>query len=770
MTGLQLKNKILSPQIKMIFVEVILFALGFFLMPLQFYFGICPFAISLISASRKYTPFAFAGAILSVIFFMGADVTYVVALIALIGLRIVASFIKVENDKYKLSLDSDKEDKELSKIFCESVYLRVSVGALVSLGIGIYFVIANGYLYYDIFAMVFSSVFTGALTYMLSGAFEKERKSSRFSIAILAFIFILAYAFRGVELFGIDISMFMSFTLVLYMSRYVSGIKACVFGLALGVAQSVMFAPVYGIAGLVSGFIWRLSPFLAIMSGFVLSLGYGIYSAGYQAIVYLAPELLASSLIMYPLIRFELLPKLKIIKRESKVSKSIEAVIAEGKSRDAKRRLNIASKSFEGVSKMLKDISRRMKSPDRAYYGRLSLETTEAYCYTCPKKDICWQNDTRTTERNISRLGEGAFLNGESRKSDVEERFLHRCPHIEGIIDDINKKSKSELKEGIKNDKLELSAKCYELVSKLFSKIGSGIEKNKEIDVSLSNKVSSILSNAGLVFGRSEAYGRGKIQIAVTDIDLVRSSCKGEDISNALTKELKIPFGKPSLQGSMDSASLEIESLARNTVKCYPFGLPASEREVSGDSVSIFQGEDEEQYVIICDGMGSGKEAKLTSKMCVEFLEKTLSVTKEKELLLSMLNSLVRAKSQECSSSVDLLEIDSFSGSATLIKSGSAPSYVKRGDKILKLQSKTAPIGILKELDAQRHEFAFEKGDLIVMVSDGILPVRSNDSWLNELIENETDIKALPKKIVEGAKRENKDKLDDMTVVCALIE
>ena len=178
MTGFSIKNKIkISPQIKMIIVEVLLFALGFFLMPLKFFFGICPFAISLISASRKYTPFAFAGAILSVIFFMGGDVVYIVSLVSLLGLRVVSSFIKIEQNKYKIALEGEKKERELSQIFCESVYLRVSVGALVALGIGAYYVIKNGYLYYDIFSMVFSSVFVGALTYALSGIFEENRKS-----------------------------------------------------------------------------------------------------------------------------------------------------------------------------------------------------------------------------------------------------------------------------------------------------------------------------------------------------------------------------------------------------------------------------------------------------------------------------------------------------------------------------------------------------------------------------------------------------------------
>ena len=769
MTGFSIKNKIkISPQIKMIIVEVLLFALGFFLMPLKFFFGICPFAISLISASRKYTPFAFAGAILSVIFFMGGDVVYIVSLVSLLGLRVVSSFIKIEQNKYKIALEGEKKERELSQIFCESVYLRVSVGALVALGIGAYYVIKNGYLYYDIFSMVFSSVFVGALTYALSGIFEENRKSKELSLSICAFIFIFVYAFRGVELLGIDISMFISFAFVLYASRYISSGKACVLGLTLGIAQSVAFAPVYGIAGLISGFLWRLSPFLAVISSFILSLGYGIYSAGYQAIVYLAPELLASSLIIYPLIRFELLPKPKIVKKEGRGEKTIETVIAEGKSRELSGKLSQASKSFESVSKMLKEVSRRMKSPDRSYFSRLSLETTEGYCYTCPKREICWQNDVRTTERNITKLGEGAFLNGETRKTDIEQRFLHRCPHIDSIIDVINKKSKDEMKEGVKNDKLEISARDYELMSRLLNKMSN--QDELELDTQMSNRVSLILSSKGLSFSKAEVYGKYRKRIVVTGIDTVRSSCTGEDIVNALNKELKHHFDKPVLQGEMDSATLEIVSLPKTKVRCYSYGLAANEKEISGDSISIFEGEDKEQYALICDGMGSGKEAMLTSKMCTEFLEKILSVTKEKELLLSMLNNFVRAKNLECSSSVDLLEIDTFKNQGTIIKSGSAPSYIKRGEKIFKLQSKTAPIGILRELDAQRHEFSLENGDLIIMVSDGILPVKSNDEWLYDLIEKEENIKDLPRKIVERARVENKDKLDDMSVIVALIE
>jgi stage II sporulation protein E len=62
----------------------------------------------------------------------------------------------------------------------------------------------------------------------------------------------------------------------------------------------------------------------------------------------------------------------------------------------------------------------------------------------------------------------------------------------------------------------------------------------------------------------------------------------------------------------------------------------------NGDSAISFKTDDGREYFLICDGMGSGKSANLTSNMCVSFLERILSVSSEKELALSMLNNFVR--------------------------------------------------------------------------------------------------------------------------------
>ena len=98
-----------------------------------------------------------------------------------------------------------------------------------------------------------------------------------------------------------------------------------------------------------------------------------------------------------------------------------------------------------------------------------------------------------------------------------------------------------------------------------------------------------------------------------------------------------------------------------------------------GDSVSFAESDEGYSYCFICDGMGSGREAALTARICRIFLEKMLACGNKKSTTLEMLNMIIAGKGVECFATVDLLEIDLMLGTASFIKSGATPSYVIRG-------------------------------------------------------------------------------------------
>ena len=192
---------------------------------------------------------------------------------------------------------------------------------------------------------------------------------------------------------------------------------------------------------------------------------------------------------------------------------------------------------------------------------------------------------------------------------------------------------------------------------------------------------------------------------------------------------------------------------------------PSGQGEVCGDVITSFEAEGK-YYMVISDGMGSGREAALTAGVCAAILQRLIGSGAGLDTSLKMLNNIIRAGERECSATMDIAEIDLLTGQARFIKSGAAPSFVLRDGSIFRLQSKTVPIGILRALDAEMIKFDILPGDRVVMVSDGAARSYEEVPWLLDMMtSDEVILKGSPKeaaaKIVREAAR--RGSADDIT-------
>ena len=75
------------------------------------------------------------------------------------------------------------------------------------------------------------------------------------------------------------------------------------------------------------------------------------------------------------------------------------------------------------------------------------------------------------------------------------------------------------------------------------------------------------------------------------------------------------------------------------------------------------------------------------------------------------------------------------------------------------------PIGIIKGLDAQVKSFEARKGDICIMLSDGVVCDENDSNYLIKLLKTDTsgDKKLLGAKIINEMKARH-DHPDDMTV------
>ncbi len=765
----KIKDKIkISDELRTILYQCLIFALGFFLTPIRFIFNIYPFSLALLASCKRYAPFAFAGSILSVYFNMSFNLPYAVALCALFALRITGSLWLNGGRDRENRMNMEYRRDMISSFFTENEGVRVALCAFSALGISIHSVIKSEFSYYEIFLLAFFVTVSSVLTYALCGLYEDSGSPKRL-VALCALAFICVFAIKGIELFTLDLSIIFSYALALYASKNVSPAKGAALGALLGICQKIVFAPVFAIASLISGFLWRFSIFLSVMSAFTVSVGYGLFTSGYEAIVYLVPELLLTTLVMYPVLRFEALPRPRLTSPQSD-SVTVNEILSKRSSEATKENFRRVSDSLMEISRLLCDFGSRERSVSIESRYDSCLEICEANCYSCPKKSICWERDSLTTKENIDKLSVASYYNKSVSKTDIDEKFLHRCPNIDTIIDKINQKCKEEEESLLKNDKLEVSYMDYENISKMLGKESKRLEEEFLLDSVLTDRVKRACDSIGLIYEGIGVYGGVKKRIIATGVDKEGSKCT----VSALTSELERALGRrilpPLFEGESPLSVMTVDIANKYAIESARLSGKSEGDEQNGDTVSAFLSCDNKFYMLICDGMGSGKEASSTSKICAEFLKKLLYHHPDKEVSLSMANNFLRNKKTECSSSVDLLEIDLVNGKSSFLKSGAAPSYVKRGDKVFKLFSKTAPIGIMKKPDCEELDFNLQENDIVVMISDGICQGDDDDLWLTSALSDADshELDTLPSLIISRSKERGLSYDDKSVCVCAV--
>ena len=194
---------------------------------------------------------------------------------------------------------------------------------------------------------------------------------------------------------------------------------------------------------------------------------------------------------------------------------------------------------------------------------------------------------------------------------------------------------------------------------------------------------------------------------------------------------------------------------------------------VCGDTLVHFE-RGNKYFVILCDGMGSGEAALSESRLTAKLFEEFLKAGFAKETAVSMINSALALKAdKESFSTVDILEIDLETGVTEFLKIGSAQSFIKTKSEIAVISSKTAPVGILENVEAEVESRELKNGDMILMVSDGVSEAGDGvlkNEWIKKILsfDNRRDDE-ICRLIISGAKARMKFS-DDMTCVIIRIK
>jgi Serine phosphatase RsbU, regulator of sigma subunit len=193
---------------------------------------------------------------------------------------------------------------------------------------------------------------------------------------------------------------------------------------------------------------------------------------------------------------------------------------------------------------------------------------------------------------------------------------------------------------------------------------------------------------------------------------------------------------------------------------------------ISGDNYSFMEVREGGLAAVLSDGMGSGEKACRDSEFVVDFVEKFLEVGFSKETAVQMINgALIAGGESQNMSTLDICQMDLYTGVCEFIKIGSAPSYIKRENLIEQVSARNLPLGVFYEMDMEVTRRRLVDGDYIIMLSDGILDALSQgigEEMLPEILGriNLKNPSEIASHILNFCLGQSKGKVrDDMTVM-----
>ena len=670
-------------------------------------------------------------------------------------------------------------------IFSEHIALRASLSAVGAFAIGLYRLIEGGMTYYDMYGVILSTLVAPAAVLLTSGYFSTRAGKYRRIIGALALSFGVIYAVGDARVYGISLAAFGCMIVTLYMSRTQGTVMGALSGAVLGLAVSVGRAPLFAFSGLVSGMLFPVSTVFALGSALSVGVAWGIYAEGLGVLNGLLSAVVSATLIfgMWDKLFFSARVKktatpaaeasepseaeLRLI-RERLLSEEIRRVSESERAERLEKRMRGLSEGLSSISELLYNMSGAMQAPCYSDLKQICDGAFESLCCGCDGREGCWRENYRQTNDALVEICGLLQKNGRVEAADVSEELFGRCQRLPEILSQINHNAALHARQLYENDRTELFAADFEAISAL---MGGYLEENKDILPSkeLSELLERRLVDKGVEAKGACVIGGERVFCAVFADEPEALLPYAKDISEAASAVCGAPVGAPRLD--KEFGALRFYGEPRMSLRYAIKSIRATgENEFCGDTADVFDGADGQKYAFISDGMGSGREAAMTSGLCGLFLRGILSSGgRSAEGALRLLNGFLRNRGggsiHECSSTVDLMEIDPYACRANFYKSGAAPTYVFRNGSLFKLRSHTVPIGIIKELDFRKIDLELTEGDLVVMVSDGVTDGREECPWLFDLLRSHStaEPERLAELVVKYARAEGAT--DDVTVI-----
>lgn len=726
---------------------------------------LAPFGASFASAvPKKYLLSSLLGTGFGYILLNPSDsFRYIAVVVAIGGLRWLLSDIKKINR---------------SKMFAP----LVSFFPILATGVSLTFVSTSTL---STFAdCLIEAVLAGAAAYFMSVAVklsEEKRSITAFnqqetaSLVMTGCVMILA--FGSITYQGVSLGRIIAVIVVLLCSRYGGINGGAVSGIATGAVFSIASRTLgficggYAFGGMMAGLfapIGKLGCAISfVIANSVMSLAFGESDAVSAVLI---ENLIGSTVFM-------VLPKEVGNVISPVFSNEKNASIGETLRKNIVMRLDFASKAVVNVKNDVNEVSEKLQKLYSPTFDWVCENVAKEVCSNCGLKMYCFEHRQGVTKDDFYRLEEVLEAQGRVNEKDVEEAFLKNCCKKGEIAHSMNSNYRNYLSS------LEAQRRVAEVrgvvagqfsgVSDILSDLAEEFKNTMRCDNDSADRIISALSELGAIPTECICLISDGGRMSV---ELELSAKSGKKLSRGtIMREVSRCCGRrfdlPTISNEGSRIRIAMCEMPVYDVEIGSDQHIANNGKLCGDCLEYFNDGFGKTYAIVCDGMGTGGRAAVDGNMAVSVMGRLLRSGLSADSSLQIVNSALMIKSEDESlSTLDVTSVDLYSGKVTLRKAGAPLTFIRKGGRVLTKEMPSLPAGILNGIKFSSDTVNLSTGDMVVMVSDGV--VTGDEKWLERLIRtwNEGSTQDLARAVVsEAIKRRSEKNDDDITALAIRI-
>lgn len=454
----------------------------------------------------------------------------------------------------------------------------------------------------------------------------------------------------------------------------------------------------------------------------------------------------------------------------------IEAVSADVRLKEyLSMRLENAAAAFKNLNECFISESEKRLNLYRHEVNSFFDEMYTRSCAGCTMAAKCWQTDFERTYKNILSLLEAIENSGTLCTDDAPRGFRERCIRSDAFINEFNHVyelfKKDLVRIGDAKSERDIIAGQYAETSKLLEEISTDVLEGFSFREDYEEAVVAELDKIGIT-----AFEVSVVESSLGHLEVYLGLGIGintEKVEALLSTLFDTPMGLD--ESSAGSGLLKFVSKPRYNAEVVLRQVKSDASEVSGDSIASFTDGRYRKYVVISDGMGTGKKAMHESRITLRLLREFLSAGFDPEAAIGIVNSALCLKlEKDMFATIDLLCIDLLTGNTEFYKIGAAQSLISRGNNIETVFSSAAPAGIMADIKPQGQLKRLSDGDVVIMLSDGVSDAECGEmrtEWIKKKLRTApSDLESTVQDIIETVIEKSHGMIaDDMTVAAIRI-